>query len=149
MRNSSTSIDSCSCNKVGPITFIAVLPINPKLLNSKVMSSYLRGMFMFSRTTLSSIACGVHPLKLIKILYPRKLFFFELLKPWKFHIFSALSFLLCNENLNSFITKVRTLFKGRNYSREEIIHWNMIFKALVFCFFWQMFQALCLKKIKS
>ena len=36
------------------------------------------------------------------------LFFFELLK-------------LCNEDLNSFLTRVRKLFKGGNYSREETI----------------------------
>ena len=31
-------------------------------------------------------------------------------------------FLLCNENLNGFLTRVRKLFKGGNYSREETIY---------------------------
>ena len=30
--------------------------------------------------------------------------FFEFIKAWKFHIVSSFSFLLCNENLNSFLT---------------------------------------------
>ena len=34
--------------------------------------------------------------------------------------------LLCNENLNSFLTRVRKLFKGGNYSREEIIRGNTV-----------------------
>ena len=42
--------------------------------------------------------------------------FFEFLKPWKSHIVSALSILLCNENLNSFLTSVRKLFMGGDYS---------------------------------
>ena len=50
--------------------------------------------------------------------FPWKLFFFELLKPWKSHIVSTLSFLLCNENLNSFPTRERKLFKKGNYSMK-------------------------------
>ena len=30
----------------------------------------------------------------------------------------AMIFLLCNENLNSFLTRLRKLFKGGNYSRK-------------------------------
>ena len=56
----------------------------------------------------------------------KKLFFFELLKPWKSHIVSTLSFLLCNENLNRFFTRVRKLFKGGNYSKEETIRGNTV-----------------------
>ena len=41
-----------------------------------------------------------------------------MVKPWKIHIVSALVFLLCNENLNSFLTRVRKLFKGGNYMRK-------------------------------
>ena len=37
-----------------------------------------------------------------------------------------LSFLLCNEKLNSFLTRVRKLFKGGNYSREETINGNTV-----------------------
>ena len=32
-------------------------------------------------------------------------FFFEFIKAWKFHIVSSLTFPLCNENLNSFLTR--------------------------------------------
>ena len=35
-------------------------------------------------------------------------------------------FLLWNENLNSYLTRVRKLFKGGNYSREETIRGNMV-----------------------
>ena len=38
----------------------------------------------------------------------------------------AMLFLLCNENLNSFLTRLRKLFKGGNYSREEIIRGNTV-----------------------
>ena len=57
---------------------------------------------------------------------------FEFLKPWKFHIVSALSFLLCNENVNSFLTRVQKLFKGGTYSREETIRGNTVCKHLLF-----------------
>ena len=36
-------------------------------------------------------------------------------------VVSELFFLLCNENLNSFLTRVRKLYKGGKYSREETI----------------------------
>ena len=58
--------------------------------------------------------------------FPRKLFFFEFLKLWKSHIVSALSFLLCDVNLNSLLTRVRKLFKSGNYSREETVCGNMV-----------------------
>ena len=51
---------------------------------------------------------------------------FKIFKPLKSHIVSALSFLLCNENLNSFVIRVRKLFKGGNYSREETIRGNTV-----------------------
>ena len=47
--------------------------------------------------------------------------FFEFVESCKFHIFSALLFLLCNENLNSFLNRVQKLFEGGNRSREETI----------------------------
>ena len=45
------------------------------------------------------------------------------LKIWKWelifgHAVSTLVFLLCNENLDSFLTRVRKLFKGGNYMRK-------------------------------
>ena len=49
--------------------------------------------------------------------------FFEFIKVWKFHIVSSLSFPLCNENLNSFLTR----WKRGNYSREETIGGNTVF----------------------
>ena len=52
---------------------------------------------------------------------PRKLFFFEFIKAWQFHIFSSLSFPLCNENLNSFLTRWGNYSRRGNYSREETI----------------------------
>ena len=52
------------------------------------------------------------------------LFFFELLKPWKSHIVSALSFLVCNENLNSFLTRCG------NYSRVETIQGRKLFAKI-------------------
>ena len=58
------------------------------------------------------------PYFLIKL--PRQLFFFEFIKAWKFHIVSSLGFLLCNENLNSFLTR------WGNYSREETIWGNTV-----------------------
>ena len=42
--------------------------------------------------------------------------------------------LLCNGNLNSFHTRVRKLFKGGNYSREEAICGNTVpLIGLVLC----------------
>ena len=38
------------------------------------------------------------------------------LKNW--YSFRVVVFLLCNENLNSFLTRVRKLFKGGNYMRK-------------------------------
>ena len=66
-----------------------------------------------------------------------KLFFFELLKPWKSDIVSALSFLLCNENLNSFLTRARKQFKGGNCSREETIGEIRVLSTLTK---WQLFS---------
>ena len=54
-------------------------------------------------------------------------FFFGIVKPWKFQIVSSLIFPLCNKNLNSFLTGVRKLFKGGKYSREETIWGNTVF----------------------
>ena len=51
----------------------------------------------------------------------RILCFFEFVKSWKFHIVSALIFLLCTENLNSFLTRVQKLFKVENYLRKYSI----------------------------
>ena len=48
----------------------------------------------------------------------RQLFFFEIVNFWKIHIVSASVFLIYNENLNSFLTRVRKLFKGGNYMRK-------------------------------
>ena len=42
-------------------------------------------------------------------------------------IASALVFLLCDENLNSFLTRMRKLFKGGKYSKEGTIWGNMVF----------------------
>ena len=58
--------------------------------------------------------------------FPRKLFFFEFLGCRKFHIVSAIIFLLCNQNLNSFLTWLQKQFKGGNYSREETICGNTV-----------------------
>ena len=58
------------------------------------------------------------------IYLPRQLFLFEFTKAWKFHYVSSLDFLLCNKNLNSFLTrwgklfKEGKLFKGGNYMRK-------------------------------
>ena len=51
--------------------------------------------------------------------------------PFELNPSKRLSFLLCNENLNSFHTLVRKLFKGANYSREETIQGNTL--ASFFC----------------
>ena len=51
----------------------------------------------------------------------RQLFFFEFIKASKFHIVSSLSFPLCNENLNSFLTRWGNYSRRGNYSREETI----------------------------
>ena len=69
---------------------------------------------------------------LLITVFPRKLFFFKLLKPRKSHIVSALSFLVCNENLNSFLTRVSKLFKAGNYSREETIRRNTVLCTIAF-----------------
>ena len=52
--------------------------------------------------------------------------FFEFVKSSKFHKVSELIFLLCNENLNSFLTRVLKLVKGGNYSREETFRGNNV-----------------------
>ena len=52
--------------------------------------------------------------------------FLNLLKSWKFCIVSSSIFLLYNENLNSFLTRVRKVFKGGKYSREETIRGNTV-----------------------
>jgi hypothetical protein len=57
---------------------------------------------------------------------PRQLFFFEFIKAWKFHIVSALCFPLCNENLNSFLTRWGNYSSRGNYSREETIWGNTV-----------------------
>ena len=36
-----------------------------------------------------------------------------------YRILCLIVFLLCNENLNSFLTRVGKVFKGGKYSREE------------------------------
>ena len=61
----------------------------------------------------------------------RKLFFFEHVKFRKSLIFVSIIFSLFNENLNNFLTKVRKLFKGRNYSKKETVygdtvHWYQV-----------------------
>ena len=56
---------------------------------------------------------------------------FRIFKPLKSHIVSAVSSFLCNEKLNSFLTRVRKLFKGRNYSREETIRGNTALHKLI------------------
>ena len=51
--------------------------------------------------------------------------FFLLLKPWKSHRVSALSFILCTENLNSFLTRVRKLFAEIRYILNFChLQWN-------------------------
>ena len=57
---------------------------------------------------------------------PRQLFFFEFIKAWKCHIVSSLSFLLCYENLNSFLTR------WGNYMRKYGIL-NFYLQIKVFC----------------
>ena len=64
-----------------------------------------------------------------------KLFFFEFVNSWKFHIVSALIFCLFNENLDSFLTMLKKLFKGRNYSKEETVCGSTVVSAL-----WQDFN---------
>ena len=58
-------------------------------------------------------------------IFPRivsaKTVLFRIFKPLKSHIVSALHSFLCNEKLNSFLTRVLKLFKGGNFSREETI----------------------------
>ena len=49
----------------------------------------------------------------------RYLFFFEFIKAWKFHIVSSLSFPICNENMNSFLTRWGNYSRRGNYSRED------------------------------
>ena len=44
--------------------------------------------------------------------------FFYSLRYRKFQIVVAIIFSLCNENLNSFLTRLRKLSKGGNYSRK-------------------------------
>ena len=53
--------------------------------------------------------------------FPPKLFFFEFLKCRKFQIVVAKIFPLCNENLNSFLTRLWKLFKGGNYWRGNTV----------------------------
>ena len=56
---------------------------------------------------------------------------------FSFWIFKTMkiSFLLCNENLNSVLIRVQNLFKGGNYSREETVHRNTVHKCRsVLCF---------------
>ena len=62
------------------------------------------------------------------IYLPRQLFFFEFIKAWKFHIVSSLGSPLCNENLNSFLTRWGTYSKRGNYSREETIWGNTVWE---------------------
>jgi hypothetical protein len=38
---------------------------------------------------------------------------------------------LCNENLNTFLTRLRKLFKGGKYSREETIRENTVYSTIV------------------
>ena len=51
--------------------------------------------------------------------FPRIVSFFESLKCRKFQIVVAIIILLCDENMNSFLTRLRKLFKGGKYSRDE------------------------------
>ena len=59
--------------------------------------------------------------------FPWKLFFFKIFKTLKISYSFRIKFsLICNENLNSFLIRVRKLFKGGNYLREENIRGNTI-----------------------
>ena len=49
----------------------------------------------------------------------------------KLHLVSAIIFLLCNQNLNNCRTRLRKLFKGGNYSKEETICGNTVCKFIV------------------
>ena len=60
--------------------------------------------------------------------------FFEFIKVWKFHIVSSLSFPLCNENLNSFLTRWGNYSKRGNYSREETIWGNTVLEEIYWIF---------------
>ena len=51
------------------------------------------------------ILSGSNQILYFLIKLPQQLFIFEMVKPWKNHIVSALVFLLRNEHLNSFLTK--------------------------------------------
>ena len=66
-----------------------------------------------------------------------KTILFELLKPRKSHIVSA--FLLCNENLKSFLTRVRKLFKGGNIQGRKLFAkiWVLSFLTK-----WQLFSLM-------
>ena len=64
-------------------------------------------------------------------------FFFWICKSLKMPIVSTLIVLLCTENLNSFLTSERKLFKGGNYSREETIHRNTVFKIIKIFEIWK------------
>ena len=56
-----------------------------------------------------------------------KLFFFESENCRKSkRVDRVVIFLICNENLNTFLTRLQKLFKGLNYSREETICRHMV-----------------------
>ena len=48
-------------------------------------------------------------------------------KLWGNEVVVAIIFPRCNENLNNHCTRLRKLFKGENYLREETIRGNMVF----------------------
>ena len=50
---------------------------------------------------------------------------------WKY-VVVAIIFPLFNENLNSFLTRLRKLFKGGNYSREETIRGHKVLNLIFF-----------------
>ena len=58
--------------------------------------------------------------------FPQKPLFFEFVRSQKFSIISELILLLCNENLNSFLTRLQKLFQGGKYSRDEKIRGNTV-----------------------
>ena len=63
--------------------------------------------------------------------------FFEFVKCRQFPIVPAIIFLLCNENLNSFLTRLQKLFKVGNYSREKTIHGNKVIFLYLLSLCWK------------
>lgn len=58
-------------------------------------------------------------LNYILTVYPRIVSWICRIGWWKFHIVPAITFLLCNEILNNFLTRLQKLFEGENLNQEQ------------------------------